>query len=429
MKIVNGVLLESAGGKGTYVQAAGDGVADDTAAVQSALNAAKPGDTLHFGAGKVYRIRSPLSLQVPYVNIYGNGATLNSRELDGNALSLAAPYGGVFGLRLLGPDNSSGISADTRGNSRGIYIDADHCMVRDCRLEGFRAGGIVTRGQFGSVIGNHLIRVRNYRVEGAGFGSISGAFAHNTVIANNIISEVHNSGIGLSGCTGCIISDNFIEGADWTVDLASANSMGMNLINANRCLVNNNQIKRIENEGIILSTGGGAGVIRSSNNVIANNVITNTKYNAINLRATGGQSGTEHYCEHNVISGNAILGNSELPGGFPVPAGICLECNDSFDFCRFNSVVGNNISGLDGRLQRGFRTMGAPTRIAYNAVIDNTIHSATVVGIEHDGQFSLIDNNTLVLCGIGIKIRADNVAQLGSNLISGSITDSIVILG
>jgi hypothetical protein len=57
--------------------AVGDGVVDDAAAIQAALNAAT-GKTLEFAAGTTYRVNSTLTIKGDGTKIKGNGATINS---------------------------------------------------------------------------------------------------------------------------------------------------------------------------------------------------------------------------------------------------------------------------------------------------------------------------------------------------------------
>jgi hypothetical protein len=53
--------------------ARGDGVSDDTLAVQAALDALAPGDALHLPAGRL-RVTAPLTLAVGQVTLVGEGA-------------------------------------------------------------------------------------------------------------------------------------------------------------------------------------------------------------------------------------------------------------------------------------------------------------------------------------------------------------------
>lgn len=413
--------------QGYGVQGVGNGIVDDAPAIQSTFDRASPGDIIIFGAGRRYRLGSGVILNVPNVTLSAQGATLDSRTLDANALTLAAPHCSVFGMTFKGPDNSSGIAADTKGNSRGIYVEAEHCMVRDCRLEGYRAGGIVVVGDYATVQGNHLIRVRNYRVTGAGLGSIHLWGGNKCIIANNVITEVQNCGIGVSGSSEIIITGNYIEGSDVTVDPLAARGMGIVFMNGgNYCIISNNFIKRLPNEGIILSTGGNGPTC--SGNIISSNQIIDTDYHAINLRAVGGTVDERHIARDNVISNNRIYAVNVPPGKF-MSAGICFEADGAYDDCVHNQASDNIISGENGKLERGIRTLGAGSRVAYNTVKDNKISHATIVGIYHAGAFSDIGGNVLYGCRIGMEIVSGTQARIYDNNISASAVDSIRLRG
>src|SRR5262245_1380748 len=65
--------------------ARGNGVDDDTAAIQAGLNAAVPGATVVFTPGKTYRIAGTLSGLVPrsHTRLVLHGATLRAEDQPG----------------------------------------------------------------------------------------------------------------------------------------------------------------------------------------------------------------------------------------------------------------------------------------------------------------------------------------------------------
>jgi hypothetical protein len=122
--------------------ATGDGVTDDTTAIQAALNSLIPnGGVLFFPQG-TYLITS--SLNVPsMVNLYGEGKQI-SKILTNNSINLLSfsnenTYGTFIEyLWLYG-----------NGSSNGIYCDATteldaHVLIRDCRFENHSNG--ITNG-------------------------------------------------------------------------------------------------------------------------------------------------------------------------------------------------------------------------------------------------------------------------------------------
>jgi len=83
----------------TFFGAIGDGVADDTVAIQAALDDLANGDNLHFPPG-TYNVSSPLTLtSMSRVHITGNGATLHATATMSSILSLNGfAYSVVEGL-------------------------------------------------------------------------------------------------------------------------------------------------------------------------------------------------------------------------------------------------------------------------------------------------------------------------------------------
>lgn len=411
--------------------AMGDGITDDAAAINAVFAATQPGDTILFPAGHTFKINSTVTLAKANVTILGYGATIDATGLDNNtgsqnaAIRIDDGMSGVTiaGLRLIGPPTAGTpqTPAET-ANTVGIYIrNCDHCKVRDCHITGFFRGGIWVQGSYHTVQGNHLVGVRH---RSPYYGSI---FATGTsiVVTGNIITQVFDCGIGITG-TYCTVSDNYIEGADWTVETGATSIMGIQGVNGvNNCTITGNTIRRTYFEGIILSTGSLG--VTSNGNTIAGNTLIDC-WRGINLRAIGGSEGTPHYCRYNTIVGNTIY-SAATPGARATGAGIMLESNSgtSYNFCTHNLVSGNVVSGANSLLERGIYTTGGRTRIAHNAINNNVVNSATVASIACSGQYCSIANNQIRDCANGISLSFVSYSQISGNSIEGSSTNSIVI--
>lgn len=411
------------------IDAIGDGFSDDSPAIQNAFDQARPGDTLSLESGKSYRVNSGLFMRMKDTTLLGYGATLDSSGLNANALSVLAPGNGIYGLRLVGPSTSEGIQADTIGGSRGIYVDdlALNTLVRDCRLAGFHAGGVVVRADHCTIQGNHFDGVRNYRVAGAGLGSLHFWSAFKCIAIDNMITGVQNCGIGASNSANIIILGNYIQGADYTVNPLAAKAMGVVFMNnANHCLIAHNIIERLPYEGIILSTGYN-GPTCSHNSIIGNHVY-NTNYHAINLRSVGGVTGSPHYSQYNLIANNKIFADN-LPEGKGMAAGIGLEAGGLYDFCNYNQICSNQIIGANGKLKRGFRTLGPGYNVAHNHLMSNLVIGATEEGILHAGRYSDIVRNQIHGCHVGIQVAYGRDADLQDNRVTDSGKHSILLTG
>jgi Pectate lyase superfamily protein len=93
--------------------AVGDGVVDDTAAIQAAVAAAAEGGVVSFGAGRTYRITGPLDLPIGRVGYHGSGVTLDCSAVPdsaGHAIRFIPSPTDIMtytyrceGLRILGP--------------------------------------------------------------------------------------------------------------------------------------------------------------------------------------------------------------------------------------------------------------------------------------------------------------------------------------
>ena len=107
--------------------AVGDGVTDDTAAIQAAIDAAT--NELHFEDTKTYRISSALNVNKSNLRIIGRGATLN-----GSAQPASVSLSDRFALRVegvwAGLVNCSNVAVsgnqlETSTSSRSaVYLDA-----------------------------------------------------------------------------------------------------------------------------------------------------------------------------------------------------------------------------------------------------------------------------------------------------------------
>lgn len=132
--------------------AVGDGVADDTAAIQAALdyfaNATTPGEVA-FPAG-TYKCTAGLTVNAGYVSCIGQRAVLDFSTIGniaavtfiGGNFYFGEPYNqsdAVFsGFKLIGP--STLIAAGLYFNQGGVGGGPAHMIVRDCNITNFNNG-------------------------------------------------------------------------------------------------------------------------------------------------------------------------------------------------------------------------------------------------------------------------------------------------
>lgn len=130
--------------------AVGDGVTDDAAAIQSALNSITAKGVVRIPYG-VYKVNSPLTLNVSKVRIVGDNAKLDftgigttntAINITGTGGGVGAPYyqafGGIESLEIAGPGPS--------GSSRGLYLNTaaepgtSHSRYANLVVYGFNKG-------------------------------------------------------------------------------------------------------------------------------------------------------------------------------------------------------------------------------------------------------------------------------------------------
>ena len=321
--------------------AVGDGVADDTAAVQAALNAIAPGDVVELGGhylitgrlvvrGKSrFDILGPglisFAATIPSINggtavlsVSGcsdfgiSGLTVNVVTQDQmyNGIAVSASTNGlierckVTGARWVG----IGVYDATPGTSRNITFDRN--TIEYCRY------GISVNGKWIRITSNHIAGYWLSSAEAANpwvntsqhwDAIILGNGTSESVVSGNVIVEPGQSGIYAATITACTISGNAIfrpqnKGIDIgpAVNPASFIAVtGNSVIDAVRggihfCRVNNSTIAgNVTNSGIILNG-------QCLRNTIAGNTISQSTV-GIFVNAVAPKS------MDNTISGNGVL--------------------------------------------------------------------------------------------------------------------------
>jgi parallel beta-helix repeat protein len=230
--------------------AVGDGLADDTAKIQAALNAAKatlPHKSVYFPPGRVFRVTRELSLTgYAKATIAGNGSTL--------ALTGAQAVGGtpsvlrlmdvaevvVEDLTIRDSDrtqqyNGLFLGKAKRCTVRGVRVidvrftgisvfddppgDSDDVLITGCVVEGTRQG-ISVNGRDIRIIGNH-VAMDWWSTDEAQRGPWAAtsdywdgilvlAGSDRTVISGNTITECGQSGIYTQSLKNLVVADNTV---------------------------------------------------------------------------------------------------------------------------------------------------------------------------------------------------------------------------
>lgn len=425
--------------------AVGDGVTDDTAAVQAAINAAS-GKALSVSSGGVYRV-GQLELTAP-VAIHGDGAT----ELTcfGNKLFNIAPGVSISGLEIEGlicrnagvagggSDQATAIYCDTTGsllNSRiennevigfgmgfSLYgssasktytsADASTYTARGPDGRNIVSGNVIRDTLAATRIGTgggHGIFVRSgyFQVTGNRIENMQGGILgpqHGIVSNNVVINAWEDNGIYLPGGELVSVVGNYIE---------KCKTDGIALSSSSYCTVVGNTIVRAGRAGIRIQQGHDL--------TIAGNVV----FSPASQYMIGYVDAGSPNSPYNItISGNNFSGghlNTVSPLTFQGPAagGTPLK-NWKF--------TGNQISDVD--------TSGAtaafygPYKIvrftdltgAQNIVVEgNSFSNVTEIALSADGKYRYIDatresNNTFAH-----KAGFTTLETLDTGVLSGSV--------
>lgn len=346
--------------------AAGDGITDDTTAVQNALNAVPVGGgTVVFPPG-TFSV-SGVTVARDYTTIVGLGGTLLGDRKNIKILS-TADYDHVLitGMRIKGTGKDDGGTSSGRGSIH-IEVSSEYCVVHGNIIHTANGSGIVEDG------------------------------TGNNVISNNLIYETGEHGIYLSSSIGAAVHGNVLIDVGKNSALTAPQCYGIKIDGATRCSITGNTITNPQFLGAQFAAN-------AEHNVFANNTI--------NMTASGSQDGivcSGGTSRFNVVSGNTIIQTQNYPG-------IEVTSNGSY-----YTIVGNliDMQGASvGILLAGDR----------NSVKDNTIvtsSASATYGISATSDYNRIHSNQLDVYGSGAWSSAGiNLAgdynSAGSNYVNAS---------
>lgn len=342
--------------------ARGDGVADDTAALQAALDACPPGGAVLLPPGGVYRVSSVRLTGRP-VNVLAHGAAVLS-TMPGAFAFVQSARGrlGWRGGRFVGPGNGYALSVPPSQHQSydfafdGVSFELG-ATATALSLAGGREG-TVTNCFFDSCTGIHLSETVNTHIMGCQFRNCT-----NAVWADGSSGTAYNAGLMLTGCTalGCGYGVR-AEGWDWAslvncvIDYCDR---PVELVNVDKAAIQASYLSNREFGGVV------APVVR---------VVTDPA-----------RKGT--LSQHVRIQGCQIVNHVNALG--PQSIGVSLEGG-----ARYCSVTGNSIHFWQ---QYGVRVVGPAAHLKILANDLNQVGrlpgSAAVSGDELGGRSWLIADN------------------------------------
>ena len=327
--------------------AAGDGVTDDTAEIQAAIDAAEAagGGTVYFPEG-TYAISAPVTVDSNYVRLMGEG--YSSQIVGSNTGSQiyvnTVTFFYISDLYISG----NGTYSANKGcinveSSTQVLIERCFCTASSrmgIRINNCSKVTIMNNRCFANYHNGIMVRGTSYDV------SVRG----NTCYDN--VTVATSCGIGLYGATGCVIADNICYGNALHGITFEAS--------ADRNVVIGNNVYDNDASGISLHTSG-------SNLIVDNRVYANPTHGIIS-----------YISSKNCIKGNYVMATGTVDTN---TFGIFVT-TDSGTNVTDNSIIGNFV--VDG-------------------------YDCGIV-VDYDCNFTSIINNTVINnADIGIWIRRVNV--------------------
>ena len=358
--------------------AVGNGVADDTAVIQAAINAAGAGGVIVFqGSGNIYQFEglTVTNDDVHFIGI-GNPKLRSDYEVAGYALDVSGDnftmenieveYTGEFYTKA--PENGPARS--------GIRITGDNARLRNITVSGFSYFGIAIQDPAANAV------IRDCDCSGNGY-----AGGHSDLNTNNILfsggrystngSSNGNDGYGIAvhgsnqKVIGVSTSQNYSRGIDC--------HKGTNIIFANN-YCEDEGTKGINGVGIYITDAVGRVVI--TGNIVRN--MNQTVYAGISFHGDGSGTGVSE----GVISNNIV----EAIDGFGIM--VIVDHTDTL-------IVNNNI--VKDCLEDGIRIATTDSDVAtwckIGQVCNNVIYNACTAdyGMRISGfNDVLVANNTLL---------------------------------
>jgi len=321
----------------TDFNAAGDGIKDDTLAIQTAIDFVPEGGTVVIPAGTYKVSKHPhLKITTGYgtsyaslkivkpVTIMMNNAIINTRTADaygvfwvykasqvhlrgGTLKGDQIPSSGILSSRvgvLLQECQFCSVDGMSITNySQGINLyDCRDCSVTRVMSEFNNSSGIINFKSFRSVIDS--CRIRNCH---NGYLSLYGGGRNNTV-SNCTVTEdrsgnLHQQGITLENEKNSLIQNNVVAGFYYGIDIKNG---------SDSCTITENQCHNNQYNIAIRPDDGGNKLQTISNNI---KVLKNDATRSRSLTASAGilvKVGIGHVISENIINKNMLIAASGL---------------------------------------------------------------------------------------------------------------------
>lgn len=433
--------------------ARGDGVTDDTAAIQAALDTGK--DVFVPGAASHYRITAALLIAVNGQRLYGEGNRSQIRQVAANANVIAANGRvgvGVENLHLYAPGTFTSYT-----NGAGVHLTGcSRSRVVGVTVENHRGGGVV------------LYNTNDSEVEGCRFinSPVSDADGHTQAFADiavvyssarntvrgNVCSSGQGTGVQLQAvANGDACDDNIVVGniikdcrayGVIAYKVSAASTVDRPVIAGN--VINNIRGVTLNESTANYSFGAGIYLQSAEGAAVSGNTLRATHSGAVAFAETlaPGAIGATN-CSRYSITGNTILD----AGMFGIDAG---DPNTSGDAIGHAVISGNSITdcvraGINvrnrGRISIAANTIDTTGNSAIRinntvsqrpgvSIVGNQVRNVTgVAGIEVSFAAGInVAGNTVDTANThGITLTNTSAAQVNGNVVKAHATRGIVV--
>ena len=448
--------------RGSWLYVGGSGPGNYTT-IQSALDAANPGDTVFVYPGTYYEnIRIQKTIDVI-------GQNRNTTIIDGNetgtVVNVTADLVNLSGFTI----RNSG----QHGNPGGIAVEASYCTIVD---------NVITNNSFGIIFGSlsrdepQNVFAFNPRYQNGSSDSENNTVLHN-IISNNragvflYTDTPHNSidgntflqnrfGVAIyPGSHHTILSNNtFLNDGLFILNQSYANTVVNNTVNGKPLLYLEGQSNNVITEAMgqiilvqchnitvnkqeITNTSFGIELIDTTNCHISQNIIESNNFIGIFLYQSSDNILMNNTIRANSVQGIFIWGKNNMIADNT----ITLNTEDGLHLYHSinNTIVGNNISnnnhdGISIEVSESYNLISGNkihqnkncgmyfSSNRNNILLNNNITSNNNEGISADYcENILILNNTISHHNFGIQLSESNNNYLLENTITASNTNGI----
>lgn len=119
---------------------------------------------------------------------------------------------------------------------------------------------------------------------------------------------------------------------------------GIYLQGANNCDIRNNLVT-VEGDSVAFALGTGIYLYGSQNSSVTNNTVSVNSGSPYGILLFGDDSTPIFTTSRNTISGNKIARDNSISSA--VTLGICLDSFPDYDYCKFNTISNNTVTGFD----------------------------------------------------------------------------------